>query len=393
MVKKRLAIVGAGSAGLQSACHLVFHLPKDWEITLVHNPSIPSLGIGESSNGGFPFMLVRGLQFELSDMEALDATNKFGTWYKDWRPTSFMGPLVVGSHAFHFNTHKFAKFAIPRLHKVWGSKFAELQGNVEEIINGKDSVELLVDGKVHTFDYVVNCMGFPKDFTDYSVFKDHPVNHCVVHNIAGDYSSINYTGHTATVDGWMFEVPLKTRLSHGYLFNDTITSVEEARKNLADKIKVPLELLDNIEYRFTPYISKKVLKGRVFSNGNQAYFMEPMFANSLMTYNNLDRILHDHLVKGVSEEQTNLNALNEMNGIKQTIYYKYHGGSIYESPFWKNTKKVTKSFSNSDFFKQLKHIMHLNGTAGSPIYTTPLYGWEGWLKFEKYLGYNTFTKP
>jgi hypothetical protein len=391
---KKLAIIGAGTSGLQSACHFVYWLPKDWEVTLIHDPDIPSLGIGESTNGGFPQILVNGLNFEMKDMDALDATNKFGTIYKDWRKETFVGPLVVGSHALHFNTHKFKEFVIPRLQELWKEKFKEIKGNVDSIKSTKDYVNLTINKDLHKFDYVINSMGFPKDFSNYEVLKNHMVNHCLVHNIAGDYSTKNYTGHTATIDGWMFEVPLKTRLSHGYLFNDKITKPEQAKENFSKLIGVSVKDLQSIEYEFNSYYSKKPYKNRVLSNGNKAFFFEPMFANSIMTYDRVNRHFYDFLRSSLSEEQLNESCVKEFKRVKDTIYYTYHGGSLHDTPFWDNAKNLSKNFmQDSELFNELLEIAKINNEVGCEAISTGeyFYPWHGWKKLDQKFGYNFFN--
>jgi hypothetical protein len=392
-MKKKLAIVGAGSAGIQSLCHFLYWLPNFWEITLIYDSTIPSLGIGESTNGVFPPLLEKALDFELADMAAIDATNKFGTIYKRWRGEDFMGPLVVGSHAYHFNTHKLKDFAIPRLHQRWGSKFKEISGKMEKLVNDIAVVELTVDGVIYEYDYVINCSGFPKDFTGYELFEDHTVNHGLIHNIAGDYSHVGYTGHIATRDGWMFEVPLQSRMSYGYMFNDRITPVDEAKHNFSKEIGVDLDKLDDIEYNFTSYIKRNIIDGRVLYNGNQAFFFEPMFANSLMTYHNIDREFYDYIA-GFESENKNTKCIEFCQNVRDTLYFKYHGGSTYDTAFWENAKKYKTNWLDSELCKRIEKAALINnrfGTETAEFDKTGTYSYFGFKKFDRYLGYDYFS--
>jgi hypothetical protein len=193
----------------------------------------------------------------------------------------------------------------------------------------------------------------------------------------------------------MFEVPLKTRLSLGYLFNDKLTPVEIAKENFAKLINVPVDKLQNIEYKFTSYYNKAPLQNRVFSNGNQAFFFEPMFANSLMTYNIIDRYFYDYMMGYNNQEKCNNQCTNIFTQIIDTIYFKYHGGSTHKTPFWNYAQKASKNiFTTSSMFVNLIEVAKINNEHGweirSPWDCSGLYSWHGWQKLDKKLGYGVF---
>jgi hypothetical protein len=130
------------------------------------------------------------------------------------------------------------------------------------------------------------------------------------------------------------------------------------------------------------------------TNGNQAFFFEPMFANSIMTYDRLNRHFYDFLRGVFTEDQLNENCVKEFKRIKDTIYYKYHGGSVYNTSFWKNVKKFTKNFmKNSELFNAMFQIAKINNEAGYEQVSTNeyLYSWDAWKKIDKYFGYKFFN--
>ena len=347
---QKIAVIGVGSGGIQAICHMLVWL-KDVEIYSVYDPKIDIVGIGESTNPGFVSIIQDALDFDLRyDMPDLDATLKFGTEYIDWRPTRFMNPLLDAGVAIHFNTFKFKEFAFPRLKNKWAGKFFEIQGTVTNIqnvtVNNIAKAKVTIDGDEHLFDWVIDCTGFPKQLTDenYVILHDHPVNHCLVHNKIGgdDWRS---TRHRATIDGWQFELPLATRCSFGYLFNNKITSKDVAKQNFANLINVDIAELDNIEYVFTAYHKRKIFDGRIFTNGNGSAFFEPMFANSLWIYNNLNRLFTQLFYSATSETEQILNnqAKFLFEQILAMMYLNYHRGSVHDTEFWNNAKKVTNN--------------------------------------------------
>jgi tryptophan halogenase len=338
----KLAIIGLGSAGIQSICHFLSYLNKDSEVWSIYDPNIKILGIGESTNPSFTTMLELGTDFDIMrDLNELDATYKLGTYYINWRKQEFLNPLLSGSLAIHFNNFKLKDYAIPRLKDKWREKFKVLEGKVDFINNNINNVEIYINNKVYSFDFLIDCRGFPESYNDYHVFDDAPVNSALVHNIYGVSKSWNYTVHKATKDGWMFEVPLSSRHSYGYLYNKNITSVEQARINFSKEIGVELTDLENIEYNFKSYYTKNLIENRIIKNGNRSVFFEPMFANSLWLYDQVNRIAWDYINQKVDQDLGNYHFVDCCVMVHDMIHFHYHGGSIFNSDFWQEIPKIS----------------------------------------------------
>lgn len=358
---KKLAVVGAGSAGIQSLCHFLSWLDNDWTIISIHNPNIPILGIGESTNPTLIAALERGLNFDIiDDLKYLDATHKFGTKIINWRQHSFVNPLISGSVAIHFDTFKLKDFAFDRMREIWKNKFQEIHGNVTDIFNSENDAHVIVDGVDYSFDYVMDCRGFPKEYTkDYTVIENNPVNYGLVHNIEKTGSDWKYTYHTATKDGWMFSLPLQSRESYGYMFNNNITDIETAKKNFSQEINVPVDELQNIEYKFQSYYTNRLIDGRIIKNGNSAVFFEPMFANSLWLYDQANRRCFDY-INDNNQDYNNSLFVEKAKSAHDMISFYYHGGSIYDTEFWKYATKIScNSLSNSEIFKNVTQKMRM----------------------------------
>ena len=387
---KKVAVLGAGSSGIQSVCHLLTYLPSDWEITLIHNPNIPIFGIGESTNGTFINAISMALRINLEkDLAELDGTMKYSTHYVDWREYEFDGPLLMGNSAIHFNTYKLNDFALPRLHTYWSNKFKEICGNATEIINTPHSATVIVDGSELVFDYVMDNRGRPTSFDDYWKPETPTVNRALIHNAEGNGTNWGYTVHKATEDGWMFQVPLTTRISNGYLFNDTITDIETAKLNFSKHINVPVDQLEKIEYKFNPYYAKELVVNRVIKNGNRAMFFEPMFANSLWNYDRINRLFFDY-IQDNNATQANLGFIRHVMNLKDMFYFKYHGGSIYNSKFWntikqQSTEKLMESLKFHETILEMKEINRIG--KGETFWN---YASAGLNIVDKVFGYNYF---
>lgn len=400
---KKLAILGAGSSGIQSACYFLANLPAtDWQVFLIHDPNIPGFGIGESTNGTFVQTIESGIDFNLiEDLPSLDGTLKFATRYEKWRSEHIYGPLIQGNCAMHFNTFKLSAFAIPRLHKKWGKQFCEIHGTVKTMSNQLGQVVIDLEDRSLEYDYVMDCRGFPSTFDDYWTPDEFAVNHCLIHNIPGDGSEWNCTVHRATVDGWMFQVPLSTRISHGYLFNDNFTTLDQARENFSKEISIPVDELDNVEYKFRPFYAKQVLDNRVIKNGNSVLFFEPMFANSLWNYDMINKLFKDFLLGTFTEDDVNQKFIWHVAKLRDMFHFKYHGGSLHKTDFWNHVVDMSKrGLQNSAVFNEACYIMKkYNKNKNSSLIKNNtdlknkfwwLYAPEGLNKVDEVFGYNYF---
>ena len=367
----KLAIIGVGSAGIQSLCHFLSHLDESWEVTSIHNPSKNILGIGESSNPAFVQALERGLDFSFSeDLYKINGTMKFGTKYTNWRPQEFINPVISGNIAVHFDTHSLYKFSMDRLVSKWKDKFKIIKGNVDNLENNVNEVKIQIDGEEHIFDYAIDCSGTPKDFTGYEMI-DPLLNTCIVHNTDSDSTTeLEHTGHIATKDGWMFRVPLQTRTSYGYLYNSNISDDQKAKKNFSSIINVPLEQMQDIMYKFNPYYTKNALKGRVIKNGNAIAFLEPMFASSIFMYDCVNKGFWDFIMGNLDESTVNNNMTRLIEQILALIGFHYlDGSSEHQTKFWSYAKKwgirETEKSDIMEYNKTLLNLISNNGAWGN----------------------------
>lgn len=404
-MKKSLAVIGIGSAGILSLSHFCSRLNNDWDIVSIYDPQIKIIGIGESTNPAFIQTVELGLNFSMiDDLKYLDATYKFATRYIDWKNYHIDSPLLEGRSAIHFNNFKLKEFAFERLSSLWPEKFKVLEGSVTDLENiynenlQLQGARVVVDDCEYLFDYVIDCRGFPKDYSDYVICDKMPVNHCLVHNkqIPGNW---NYTGHRATQDGWMFEIPLTTRQSYGYLFNTNITEKSQAKKNFSSLIDVPENELDQIEYSFKSYYSTKAVDGRILKNGNRFGFFEPMSATSMYMYSKLNRIYSHHIDQDIigqaNELVANQEAIVLANNLQDLICFFYHGGSKYDTEFWRMAvKNCTDRIKETGLIEYLKSVLEpalAQGTPFLPELRVP-YSARSHINFDRLFEHNYITK-
>ena len=396
---RKIAVIGAGTAGVLNAAHLCTWLDSSWQVCSIYNPHKKILGIGESTNGAFVSVLERATNFSLAhadDLAALDATIKFGSKIVGWRKQSWINPLLSGNVAIHFNTLHFKDFVFERLAALWPNQFSTLEADVQDIESYADHVTLQTDQGRLDFDYVVDCMGTPSSFQGYTLSDCTLMDRCRVHAIE-HYDYEPFTEHIATRDGWMFGVPLKSCKTYGYLYNHQLTETAAAEAEMTRLLGV--QRLDSgrydAHYAFRCYYANELLSGRVFKNGNKALFFEPLLANSQFLYIYAARLIYDHIVLGQEASRCNALFVRAVQQMEDVISYYYKGGSTYESEPWRSaaaqaSTRLQRRTEFSDYLRGLaelkqKGVMHSGAAYGfSP---------QSWQIVDEHMGYGSFDMP
>lgn len=345
-----IAVIGSGTVGVMSVCSLLSF--TDFKVTCIYNPNKKILGIGESSNVQLPKLLWHSIQYNPVFDKDLDATLKYSVFYKNWRKEDFHSPILPIEYAIHFNNFKLGEFVYSECLKKYPDRFQIIKDDVLEIINETDKAKVKSINKTYDFDFVIDCRGWPEDYSDYIESKSLLLNKCLV-NMIPEKGDWNFTYHYATQNGWMFGIPLQTRQGWGYLFSDKITSDQEAISDINNIFKSNLKIDDLKVFKFKPYRAKKFLNGRIMKNGNAAIFYEPLEAMSGVMYHNINTVFIDYIYGAMSEEQTNQHLHILSQQYENFICYAYHGGSNFNSKFWNTIKEKTKNhLKNNDLWKQ-----------------------------------------
>ena len=317
---------------------------------------------------------------------------KFGTKYINWRKKDWLNPLLQGGVAVHFNNFKLKEFVFERLNLCWPEKFSVIEGTVTDLINNPDKAIVEINGTTEEFDYVVDCRGFPTDYSeDYHMSTCSILNRCLVHSL-DKFDPIQYTEHFATKNGWMFGIPLTSRKTYGYLFNDTITTLEDAKADMAELLNVTVDGLDTKEYKFKPYYTTKLVDNRVIKNGNRAIFFEPISATSINHYTNVCTIIFNYVTGQWDQNQANDEQVRLAQTLERIINYIYHGGSKFDTEFWQQASKNSKDNLAQDI--EFRKLMAYNQRAydmGLPANGPPiLFSGFSLSRMDEFFGYNYF---
>ena len=398
-MRKRVAVIGAGSAGLLTVAHLCTWLDDSWQVVSLYDPKKPILGIGESTNGGVISVLERATNFSLAeagDLAALDATIKYGSRFANWRRESWVNPLLSGNVAIHFNNRRLKDFVVERLTRLWPRQFSVLEAEVRDIRNYADHVAVDTDRGAHDFDFVVDCMGTPAGFDGYTLSDCTLMDSCLIHTVK-DYTYEPFTDHIATRDGWMFGVPLAGGKTYGYLYSRAFTdhaAAEEAMRRLlgADKLEAGRY---EARYDFRCYYANELISGRVCKNGNRALFFEPLLANSMFLYTYASRLIYDHIANAQDPARCNGLFVKAVQEMEDVISYYYQGGSTFETDVWRTSAdraraRLARRPQFAEYLGRLKELKNQGLMHAGPSYAFSPHTWQ---IVDQSMGYRSFDGP
>ena len=253
---KKVAIIGRGTAGTLAYLKMLelrnidrSSLSIDW----YYDSATKAMAVGEGTTPNFPTSLARVSGLSVStDMHKLDARPKMGIEYENWGSSDFIHPFNMGSHGVHINAAKFQQH-------VFKNCTDETDVSLIDANVSHDNIDS---------DVIIDCTGAPKTFEDYDIPKYIPVNAVHVTQCSWPNGPKGlYTKTIARPWGWLFVIPRLTRCSVGYLYNHTITTLEQVKadvENVFDQLGVePTETTNS--FHFNNYVRKK-LKRRTCPN-------------------------------------------------------------------------------------------------------------------------------
>jgi tryptophan halogenase len=381
---KDVVIVGAGSSSMLAAAYIANN--TSYNITIVDKPGGSPIGVGEATLVNFePYMKACGFMFE-EWFDACDATYKTGILFPGWTKKEYVW------HPFHMNPmasieelklDRFNGFHIDCLKLV---KFIKKKLKVnyieDEVIKLEKNILHCKKQKIKA-DVFIDCTGFSsvlqKEKTIY--LKDRLICDTA---IAGpvQYQDVkerkNHTICEAVSCGWIWKVPVKTRIGTGIVFNRKITPIKEAEKIFLSHWNNRPKIAKVINW--TPYYKKSFWKDNVIRIGLSAGFIEPLESTGLaLAMEGAYQFVHTTRSGYYDEDSTNI-----YNSIIKSFFEDcidfigmHYIVNNRKEEFWKKARKL--KMSN-------KQKYYINKTKEPINYPNNLYSffggnnWVTWLK-------------
>lgn len=364
-MKKKLAIIGRGTAG----CFALSHFMKwtDWDIDLYYDPNIPQQAVGEGANLVLPKQLNNNINFFWHDLEKVDGTQKIGILKSGWgKGKEFYHNFSPPNSSIHFNA-------------------ITLQNYILNYFKDNPRIKLIEENKTHDdidSDFIMDCSGKPNSYEDFYELNSIPVNAVHVTQCHWEKPEFNYTLAIARPYGWVFGIPLQNRCSIGYMYNHTINTLDEVKEDVKQIFKdynlTPSTTTNS--FKFNNYYRKNNFTGRVAYNGNASFFLEPLEATSISTMNEIQRMAFDVWNNSADLNVVNQAYIKKLQEIEIMIMAHYYSGSVYNTPFWDIAKENGKNtlsgaFENERFINIIKRSYE-NESKSIEFGTWPSKSWK-----------------
>jgi len=215
----------------------------------------------------------------------------------------FPGFVFDRDTAYHFDAAKFGlwlreNFSIPR-----GVK--HIQAEVKTIIINDEGIDYLVldNGEHVKADLFIDCTGFKsmllagalkEPFTHYTDIL--PNNSAWATRIPYKDKSkelVGYTDCTTIDNGWVWHIPLWSRLGKGYVYSDKYVSDADALEEFKNHLKSIDQYSDELQFKNIKMrvgIHERLWVKNVVAIGLSAGFIEPLESTGLFT-------VHEYLTK------------------------------------------------------------------------------------------------
>jgi hypothetical protein len=349
MRKRKIAVVGKGTAGSQAVSHYVRHA-SDMEIVWYFDPSKPTQSVGEGSTIQLSKSLFTNLAFNHEDLLNVNGTFKTGIYKENWGSSGepFFHHFLGGGVGYHFSA-------------------VELQDYIHKAVSKKVKiVEQEIDYKNIDADFILNASGKPDNLDDFHVSDYIPVNAAYITQCEWERPEFQYTLTIAGKHGWIFGIPLQNRCSIGYLYNKDISSEDEVREDVQqifEKYNLkPTNKTSSLS--FNNYYRKNNFEDNIVHNGNASFFLEPLEATSIGTMDFIHRSALDLWRGAINSNEANNSFHSLMNETEFMIMLHYAAGSVFKTSFWeyaqeRGIKKIESMAGDkklSSIYQELREV-------------------------------------
>jgi Tryptophan halogenase len=364
---KKIVIIGGGTAGWLTAL-AVNKFWKNINLTVIESSKIGILGAGEGSTPNFGLMLNL---LDIDEKEFFNKTNstiKKGLNFKNWtldkrEPKHIFfnstNNITPQKNAYHFDG------------RLVGQYFKEIsiERGVNHIDNEVIDVEKIND-KIHTIllnnnekienvDFIFDCSGFAKIIIEkthnekWISYKDYlslnkAIGYFLPQNTKFKITDKTYTELVSMNCGWMWQIPLQHRWGCGYVFDDSFTTIEDAKREIEEYVGTEIKIQKIFE--FNPGRFERSWIGNSVSIGLSYGFLEPLEATSLMS-----TIMQLKKLIDINFDEDGRDEYNGFCGevMEQNMFFiRYHYlCERFDTPFWR------KSYS-MPIPKKLKNILN-----------------------------------
>jgi len=269
--------------------------------------------------------------------------------------------------AFHFDATKFA---------LWLKDHYCLPRGVNHIKENIDTIEFDDEGiksvnEKYQADLYIDCTGFKSLLLDKSLqepfesYEDMLPNNSAwatrIPYIDKEKQLETYTNCTAIENGWVWNIPLWSRIGTGYVYSDKFVSDEEALEQLKNHLRKNGNDTNNLEFKNIKMrigIHNRLWVKNVVAIGLSAGFIEPLESNGLFTVHEfLIRLIRNLNRENISQwdrDNFNYDCKSLFRNFAEFVAMHYSMSHRDDTEYWRNN--LNKEWNNDilDFKSDLK---------------------------------------
>jgi tryptophan halogenase len=421
---KNIVIVGGGSSAWLAAAY--FSNQSNFTVTVIDKEQADPVGVGEATLLGFPdFMSSCGFD-EKEWFPAVDGTYKSGIlfpgWGRDhidvWHPfaidpnnLNILGEwlatqdsplsnylalydisknnLVDSSaqnfYAVHIDCLKLISFIQEKI--VDKIRFVNSGVILVERHNAEVTHVVCESGEKISGDMFIDCTGFKQiligSSDNISLEDKLPCNSAVAGHVS--YKNFQkecrpYVTCTPLAEGWMWNIPVRTRIGSGLVFNRNLTDIETAKQKFAEYWNNRIDIENVKVLKWDPYVNNQPWKMNVAAIGLSSGFLEPLESTGLAIICKGIQVLHDRIQQNYFDNSD----VRLYNEIMLATYSEavdfvamHYSRKVKDSDFWNHAYNLPNPDVQNYLEKKYKENHTLNYTGKGHIFS--LANWHCWL--------------
>ena len=310
--------------------------------------------------------------------------------------------------AYHFDATLFANWLKKKFIKIGGK--AKI-GNIVKTHKNKNGIEKVVTDKKEILkaDLFIDCTGWKSLLLGEALEEPFQSYEDMLPNNSAwatklPYTNkrkqlVPYTNCEAIENGWVWTIPLWSRLGTGYVYSDKYISDENALKQF--KKHLGRDDLNFKKLKMRVGIHNQIFVKNVCAIGMAAGFIEPLESNGLLTVHEflikLVRILNRPVISNFVKQQFNLSCKRFFHEFAEFVAAHYALSSRNDTQYWKDIqnrkyKMEENFFHGNSVFQAIQqwcfNDFHYPETSGMDCIGT---GMRFWPTDEHMLKYGTYN--
>jgi len=252
--------------------------------------------------------------------------------------------------AYQFDATKFAIWLRDYYCKPKGVN--HIVSEVKEIKTGEDGIEFLSleNGERITSDLFIDCTGFSSLLLEKSLHEPFESLEDILPNNSAwatkipykdkEKELVSYTNCHAIDNGWVWNIPLWSRIGSGYVYSDKYISDDAALVEFKDHLGDRGNDLDYKKIKFRTGIHNRLWVKNVCAIGSSAGFIEPLESNGLYTIHEfllaLIRVLNRGPVSQWDKDSFSFICKDFFYEFSQFVALHYALSHREDTPYWKS---------------------------------------------------------